>query len=162
MERTLSLSRQNRAIESHRTPVQGRTIAIQVLSRRDVKHLSPEVPYVVISIANPSVPHPSLLDSPRRLGVLRVAFDDVEATRKDFRGEKTPMTPVQAREIREFVEAHLEEAALIVVHCDAGMCRSPAVAAALWRWLEQGRGPFFDTFRPNPHVYRTMSEELFR
>ena len=125
-----------------------------------MKHVAPEVPHIVVSIANPSAPHPTLRDSFHRLGVLRVGFDDVEAKRKDFQGDKTPMTAAHAREIRVFVEAHLEEAELIVVHCDAGMCRSPAIAAALWRWLEGTRGPFFDAFRPNPHVYRTMTDEL--
>ena len=147
-------------MESYRLPIQGRTIALQVLSRRDVKHVAPEVPHIVVSIADPHAPHPTLRDSLHRLGVLRVAFDDVTAGRRDFQGDKTPMTPVQAREIRAFVEAHLVDAELIVVHCDAGMCRSPAVAAALWRWLEGTRGPFFDVFRPNPHVYRTMADEL--
>ncbi len=113
----------------------------------------------MISISNPAVPHPTLPDSPLRLGVLRLAFDDVEPTRRE-KGGKTPMTPAQAREVREFVEGHLDAAELIVVHCDAGVSRSPAVAAALWRWLEGSRGPFFDLFRPNGHVYRTLGEAL--
>lgn len=114
----------------------------------------------MISIANTGLPHPTLVASPHLRGVLRLAFDDVEATKKDYRGERTPMTPAQAREIRAFLETHLENAELIVVHCEAGVSRSPAVAAALWRWLEGTRGPFFDRYRPNPHVYRTLMEEL--
>lgn len=129
-----------------------------MLSRRDVKHVQPEVPYLVISIANPSMPHPTLLEAPHRLGVLRLAFDDIEPS-KGMPGGKQPMDEGHAREIRQFVEAH-PEAELIVVHCDAGMCRSPAVAAALWRWMEGNRGPFFDLFRPNEHVYRTLMDEL--
>ena len=124
-----------------------------------MKHLRPEIPYVVVSIADAAGVHPTLIDSPLRLGVLRLGFDDVAPNKNGERG-KTPMTSAQAREIREFVEAHLEFLELVVVHCDAGMCRSPAVAAALWRWLEGSRGPFFETFRPNPHVYRTMRDEL--
>ena len=118
------------------------------------------MPYVVVSIANPGSPHPELRESPHRLGVLRLAFDDVEPNRRDSRGGRTPMTPGQAREILAFVEAHLERLELIVVHCEAGVSRSPAVAAALWRWLEGTRGPFFERFRPNAHVYRTMCDEL--
>lgn len=140
-------------------PIQGRTVAIQVLARRDVKHVRPDVPYIVVSIADRMGVHPTLLEPPHRLGVLRVAFDDVEPTRRDHPGGKRPMDASHAREIRAFVEAH-PEAELIVVQCEAGMCRSPAVAAALWRWLEGSRGPFFETFRPNRHVYRTLSEEL--
>ncbi len=114
----------------------------------------------MVSIANPDAPHPTLIDSPHRLGVLRLAFHDVAASRSE-RGGQTPMTPAHAREIRRFVEEHLERLELIVVHCDAGVSRSPAVAAALWRWLEGTRGPFFETFRPNPHVYRTVMDALF-
>lgn len=147
-------------MEPHRRPIQGKRIALQVLARRDVKHLVPEVPYVVISIADATGVHPTLPEPPNRLGLLRMNFDDISPTRRETTGSKRPMSLEDAHRIREFVEAHLETAELIVVHCEAGMCRSPAVAAALWRWLENGRGPFFDTFRPNPHVYRTMVEEL--
>ena len=147
-------------MEAHRKPIQGRRIAIQVLSRRDVKHLAPGVPHIVISIADAAGIHPALADDPARRGVLRAAFDDVVPTRRETTGSKRAMSPHDARAIREFVEAYLEDVELIVVHCEAGMCRSPAVAAALWRWLEGGRGPFFDTFRPNAHVYRTMVDEL--
>lgn len=114
----------------------------------------------MISLANPGLPHPELRESPHRLGVLRLAFDDIEPTRKRPHGAKTPMTLGHAREIRLFVEAHLETVELIVVHCEAGVSRSPAVAAALWRWLEGTRGPFFDRFRPNSHVYRTLWDAL--
>lgn len=148
------------AIDADRQPIQGRTIALQVLSRSGAKHVAPEVPYVVISLANANVSHPELRESPYRLGVLRLAFDDVEPTRRKPHDARTPMTPAHAREIRAFVEAHLEAVELIVVHCEAGVSRSPAVAAALWRWLEGTRGPFFDLFRPNEHVYRTLSEAL--
>ncbi len=151
--------RHNRLLEAHRQPIQGRTIAIQVLSRSEAKRLAPNAPYVVISIANVAVPHTTLRESPHRLGVLRLAFDDVKGMRNE-RGGLQPMTPAQAREVREFVEGRLGAVELIVVHCEAGVSRSPAVAAALWRWLEGTRGPFFETFRPNPHVYRTMVDEL--
>lgn len=114
----------------------------------------------MISIANTGLPHTTLVDSPHLRGVLRLAFDDVEAIRRDTRGGRTPMTPAHAREIRAFLEERLEGVELIVVHCEAGVSRSPAVAAALWRWLEGTRGPFFDRYRPNAHVYRTLAEEL--
>lgn len=118
------------------------------------------MPHLVISIADADGVHPSLPDVPTRRGLLRVAFDDVSPKRHDSHGGERAMQPAHAQEIRAFVEAHIEEIELIVVHCEAGMCRSPAVAAALWRWLEGGRGPFFETFRPNPHVYRIMVEAL--
>jgi len=131
-----------------------------VLSRRDVKHLAPEVPYVVISITDVAKTHPVLVESPLCLGVLPLFFDDVEPKRKEYYGSKRPMSPEQAAEIRRFIEERMEQVELIVVNCEAGMCRSPAVAAALWRWLEPGRAGFFDVFRPNAHVYRTLLEAL--
>lgn len=147
-------------MEAHRQPIQGRRYAFQVLSRRDVKHLAPEIPYVVISITDIAKTHPVLLESAHCLGVLPLFFDDIEPKRKEYYGSKRPMTDAQALAIRSFVEEHLERVELIVVNCEAGMCRSPAVAAALWRWLEPGRAGFFEAFRPNAHVYRTLLEAL--
>lgn len=131
-----------------------------MLGRREAKRLVPEVPYIVVSIANADGMHPVLAVSPNRRGLLQVGFDDVVPTRQEYYGSKRPMEADHAQEIRAFVEAHLDDVELIVVHCDAGMCRSPAIAAALWRWLENERGPFFEAFRPNEHVYRTMRHAL--
>jgi predicted protein tyrosine phosphatase len=45
----------------------------------------------------------------------------------------------------------------IVVHCDAGASRSPAVGAALARVLNGDDAEFFaGRYRPNMRVYRMM------
>lgn len=50
----------------------------------------------------------------------------------------------------------------IIVHCDAGYSRSPAVAAALAKALGMSDEVYFSSgqYCPNRHVYRMMMNEL--
>lgn len=61
-----------------------------------------------------------------------------------------------ARAICAFVSEHRSSIECVVVHCDAGFSRSPAVAAALARCLGQDDAEFFRRYHPNMHVYRTL------
>lgn len=60
--------------------------------------------------------------------------------------------------IRDFVLAHRDRAERIVVHCDAGLSRSPAVAAAITKALGGDDAPWFKRYRPNALVYRKLVE----
>lgn len=47
----------------------------------------------------------------------------------------------------------------LMVHCDAGISRSSAVAAAIARLKWNDEGEFLESpFAPNPRVYRTIRE----
>ena len=51
----------------------------------------------------------------------------------------------------------------IIVSCNGGYSRSPAVAAALSKWLNGSDEEFFGPgYCPNRHVYRLMMNELER
>jgi hypothetical protein len=63
------------------------------------------------------------------------------------------MTPAQAREALRFVENHKADAGTAVVHCESGISRSPAVAAALCKAMGGDDGRFWRDYRPNQHVY---------
>jgi len=58
-----------------------------------------------------------------------------------------------------FVHRHLLDVRRIIVQCDAGLSRSPAVGAALARVLNGDDAEFFGgRYRPNMRVYRTLLE----
>ncbi len=91
------------------------------------------------------------------LGVLRLVFPD-----RDEPGTDDPSAifgTEHARAIWDFMERHLEGLERVVVHCDAGVSRSPGVAAALAKCLDGDDAEFFRRYRPNMRVYRTLVEE---
>jgi predicted protein tyrosine phosphatase len=145
------------------------------------------VPHLFISIRTPGDPNEARLPvNHLTRGVLRLQFHDLDrvpkeplpligvppeswaaqfpATADTLFNERT------ARQVLDFVRAHLiqdqafaarqrPEMAVqaIVVHCDAGLSRSPAVAAALTRGLfEQDDSHWFKTKAPNMLVYRRL------
>ena len=98
-------------------------------------------PYVVISCLTPGARPARLRTSGFRRGVLRLNFHDVDQVAPRVRrimGKRLVLfTATQARKIVAFVRLHTERApdadplALILCHCEAGISRSAAVAAAL-------------------------------
>jgi len=103
---------------------------------------------VCISIRDYAAPRPDL--SPQFLAVLALEFDDDPEPGWEERGRS--ITETQADQVIEFVERHLA-ARRIVVHCVAGVSRSPSLAAGLMvaygRWAEPDR-------IVNPGVYRRI------
>ena len=63
------------------------------------------------------------------------------------------MSQADAHTIWNFVRQHEESRKVIVVHCEQGMNRSPAVAAALAVKLELEDPHFWLEYLPNHHVY---------
>jgi predicted protein tyrosine phosphatase len=96
-----------------------------VLSREDAESYEPAEDEICISISDPDAPPARV--SLRFAGVLRLHFDDVTE-----RGDESDILFAEehAREIRDFV-ASWPEARRVVVHCHAGVSRSPGVALGL-------------------------------
>lgn len=96
-----------------------------VLSREDAESYEPRGKEICISISDPDAPAARV--SSRFAAVLRLHFDDVTE-----RGEESDILFAEehAREIRDFV-ASWPNASRVVVHCHAGVSRSPAVALGL-------------------------------
>ena len=82
--------------------------------------------------------------------VLFLQFDDVDANDKKYK----PMRPDQAQRTVDFVKENLD-AELCIVHCDAGVSRSAAVAAAIGKFINGDDMFIFGRprFSPNTHVY---------
>lgn len=106
------------------------------MGREAAERFTPEKPAALISITDPDRP-PAALDESRWEMVRRLAFNGGqydEGTIRTF-GKDFPaifgqyITPDQADQISDFIEEVIESGLeLLVVHCEAGMARSAAVA----------------------------------
>lgn len=88
---------------------------------------------------------------------LQVAFADIDQDQKD----KILFSEEHARQIWEFVEHIWDKIDLLLIHCLAGACRSPAVAAAIAKAKYGDDDLYFKLYAPNMHVYRIMMEYAF-
>lgn len=95
---------------------------------------------IVISVLSPGMEHPKMLDNHER--TLRLQFIDLSGFRMDTQAREHYgdflMTPNHARAIINFVEPFLtsglemEKAPnRVMIHCEAGISRSPAIGIAL-------------------------------
>ena len=110
--------------------------------------------YIVISIHDPDRSRPKVKKQSGLRAVLQLAFHDAEPTAsRSLPAEITLMTAVQAREICEFVRKHKGDVGAVVVHCEAGMSRSPAIAAALCSSMGGDDRGFWKDYQPNAYVY---------
>lgn len=124
-----------------------------VYSRGAVERMAPhDVPHVIISITTTADDAARLAPAAMCRGVLRLSFPDADLAA----GYPDVFDADDANAICDFVQLHREQIARIVVHCDAGVSRSPGVAAALAVCLGQDDAEFFRRYRPNMHVYRTL------
>lgn len=128
---------------------------LAVYSRGAIEAVSViEAPHVIVSITTTRDDRAALPAGPSCAGVLRLVFADVD----DVGGAHIAFDAEHARAVWDFVEQHRERVSRIVLHCDAGISRSPAVAAAIARALGHDDAPFFRRYRPNMRVYRTLLE----
>lgn len=96
-----------------------------VLSREDAERYEPRGREICISISDPDAPPAGV--SLHFAAVLRLNFDDVTV-----RGEPSDILFAEdhACEIREFLDSW-PNAERVMVHCNAGVSRSPGVALGL-------------------------------
>ena len=107
-------------------------------------------PFVNISITDPDKEKIDFPLTENRKDVLQISFYDVEADDKTF----FPITKDDAKKIAEFALKHKDK--LIVVNCEAGLCRSAGIAAALSYYLNGTDKFFFNVYLPNKTVYRAI------
>jgi predicted protein tyrosine phosphatase len=124
-----------------------------VYSRRAIEALAGhDVPYVVISITTTADDVARVPPSRLCRGVLRIAFADID---RPLSGA-VMFDASHARAICAFISEHRGSIERIIVHCDAGFSRSPAVAAAIAKCLGEDDAEFFRRYQPNMHVYQTL------
>ncbi len=92
-------------------------------------------------------------DAENRVGLLRLVFEDTEEP-------DTPasFTAALASEILAFVEQMWDQVEVFLIHCEVGLSRSPAVAAALCQIYYQHDSGWFESIFPNRLVYRLLVE----
>lgn len=131
---------------------------IFVYSRRALEAVRPhEVAHIVISVTSAPDDIARLRHNDECRGVLRLSFPDADVASEQF-PEAVLFSAEHARAIWDFVLEH-RDAARLVVHCDAGVSRSPAIAAAVARVLTGDDAEYFvGRYRPNMRVYRTLLE----
>lgn len=106
-------------------------------------------PWAAISITT-NGDFPTLSDENRE-GLLQLAFaDTADPDRSDS------FTASQARELLDFAEQVWDRIEILLIHCEAGLSRSPGVAAALSRIYYGDDGPWFEYDFPNRLVYRLL------
>jgi predicted protein tyrosine phosphatase len=108
---------------THRPP--RRNPALMVLSREDVEQYEPSSREICISISDPGAAPAGV--SPSFAAVLRLQFDDVAE-----RGDPADVLFAEqhAREIIAFID-EWPDVDRIVLHCNMGVSRSPAIALGL-------------------------------
>ena len=132
---------------------------IFVLSKTWAKQFRSEKPWAAISISTEVGDFPILNDA-NRVELLQLQFWDIANPRlfaeaalagKIFRMD-------QARQVLEFAARVWPKIEVLMVHCEMGLRRSPAMAAALTH-IYEGPGTeekYFHNFQPNEHVYQMI------
>lgn len=134
---------------------------IVVFNRAEAERTPLDGKYAYISIMD-SDQSPSKLpqESGECIGILRICTDDVlDGTNQ---GRITvPFEQHHASAVLDFWNSVKNDIDILVVHCNGGQCRSPAIAAAITRIEGGDDGKWFETKRPNIRVYRAILEEHY-
>ena len=105
-----------------------------VTNRREVNDFSGDPgKFVVVSITDPGSRNADIVSRPGLQSVLRLKFDDIECDRGP--NYKT-ISKTQAKSIVRYISDNHPDVDMIVVHCEAGISRSAAVAAVMSELLE--------------------------
>jgi predicted protein tyrosine phosphatase len=123
----------------------------EVRSARNAEFFRSDRPWAAISISSGD-DFPTLNEE-NRVGLLRLAIDDTTEP-----GNPGAFNCSLAMEILDFVEQVWDRAEVLLIHCQIGLSRSPAIAAALSRIYYCDDGPWLDRDFPNPLVYRLLIE----
>jgi predicted protein tyrosine phosphatase len=122
-----------------------------------------KAPHAIISITDPDSDFPHFAPNENRLGILFLQFYDLD----DIRDQMTPKDAAeylaqfgdglfkdhQAAEIVDFVEGVKSKIKGILVHCEAGVSRSAAVAAGIELVLNGSNERVFNDRRYSPNLY---------
>ena len=116
-----------------------------------------------ISITSTRSTFADLKPNPNCKGILRLSFDDCSDIFRfdDYDCGSPILTPIsedQCQGVWEFVDARLGTFKSIYINCDAGISRSPAVAAALARHYLGSEEYYFKVgiYFPQEYVYRSL------
>lgn len=106
------------------------TIMSRGLAENKETHIT--VPYIVISISSHGERSANIPVSNSCLDILHIKFDDVSSKEEiEFNHCTIAISDEDARNILEFVERYKKDVNDMIIHCEAGISRSPGVGLAL-------------------------------
>lgn len=127
-----------------------------VLNENTIKKYSIAEKHIVISITSPGYKHPKLPSSESRVALLQLKFHDIDKS-LIIKGKTYPcFTKEQAEAILNFFNYYKDNISVVVCQCEVGVCRSPAIVAALAKGIGQDDSKYFKYYAPNMHVYRLL------
>lgn len=119
-------------------------------------------PTLIISISSTDDKLPLIMNEAGNENIRHIEylqFDDID-TAESIHGLK-PMSDEDAERVVDALLQYVDEISQIIVHCDAGYSRSPAVAAALAKAIGERDEEFFGRdYCANNHVYTTLLRQL--
>ena len=137
-----------------------KNIKIVVLPKRKIHNIENALTekHSIISVYTPFSEPANILKNKNTEKILFTSFDDYDTiinNHEEFWGRKQILfSAVNAKEIIDFWNEINSD--LLIVHCEAGVSRSPAIAAALTKINEEDDNFYFKNYRPNSLVYRTI------
>jgi len=138
---------------------------IQITDELKITKYIEKEPHVVISIQDPSHEFVKLSEQEARQDWLGLKFHDLDDIFiPELYGVQTNaviFTKVDGLRILNFYNEWKNKVDLLIIHCVAGVSRSPAIGAALLRIDGQLDFDMFKRYRPNMHVYRTMLNTFY-
>lgn len=132
---------------------------IVVLPKRAIPDIDTPLNWAMISVVTQEGYWPEYNEKNCKK-VLRLAFHDADPANPHNPHQATEeqlFTKQRANLILDFVDEVKNQIDMLVVHCEAGVSRSPAIAAVIAKILFDDDSAFFKPpFTPNMHVYRTL------
>jgi predicted protein tyrosine phosphatase len=122
-----------------------------VLSKSKAESFIHEQPWACISIHD-SHDNPAKINKVQQVGILQLCFDDINQPCDDLK----MFTEEQAIETLDFVKKVWDKVELLMIHCYAGICRSPAIAAMISKIYYGDDLHFYQHYTPNSWVYQTI------
>lgn len=121
-----------------------------------------DVPFAAISVSTNPGEWPVISET-NRVGLLQLSFADrdMSGVTQEMIAEKNLFRPDQAKQILDFVSQNWDKVEAFLIHCEAGLCRSPAIAAAITKIGGGDDKWYFIHYSPNRYVYKTILESHF-
>jgi predicted protein tyrosine phosphatase len=137
---------------------------IAVCSRAVIENLQlPDVPHVIVSIRSPDGERvANIQTNALTLTVLRLCFYDMDRVIPGYEEKESELfQPEQARQILALLKAY-PETQHFIVHCEGGLSRSPGVAAAIAKIVDNNDDYYFKHYSGlNRRVYRMILNEHY-
>jgi predicted protein tyrosine phosphatase len=131
-------------------PVNGK---ILVLPKSAAQQFTYDKPWACISIGSEIGDWPKI-NKCQQINLLQIAFEDIDEETENY----ILFNEDHAKKIWEFTEKNWEKIDLLMIHCLGGVCRSPAVAAAIALKKYGNDDLYFKLYHPNALVYKILLE----